>query len=188
MSREVLILSTGGTIEKSYCEAEGSLTNRSSQLERHLLTGLRLPKTSTQVREILAKDSLEMTTDDRQLISDEIQKYQKEGRGLVVLHGTDTMDLTLEHLCSQTPAFLSAVVFTGAMRPATLVDSDARQNFTEALLLAQFLPPGVYLSFHSQVFVAPGVRKNKALGSFEATGPAAQLSLALLSDDARAQL
>lgn len=176
MPSDVLILSTGGTIEKSYCESEGSLSNRSSQLKDHLLRGLRLPSTRLSVHEIMAKDSLDMTEADREIIAREIKSRQRLGLGMIVLHGTDTMDKTLSRVVDEVKC-LSPVVFTGAMRPATLVDSDARQNFVEALMLCQILPPGVYLSFHSQVFLAPWVKKNKDSGTFEPTDARADLKV-----------
>jgi L-asparaginase len=182
MPRDVLILSTGGTIEKSYCESEGSLSNRSSQLKDHLLRDLRLPTTRLSVHEIMAKDSLDMTEEDRDIIAREIRARQRKDLGLIVLHGTDTMDKTLARVTSHVGpgGFLSPVVFTGAMRPATLVDSDARQNFIEALLLCQILPPGAYLSFHSQVFLAPWVAKNRDTGTFEPTDAQADLKTGTL--------
>ena len=60
------------------------------------------------------------------------------------------------------------IVFTGAMKPMGFEDSDSNQNVTEALLAAKILSPGVYISFHNQVFELPNVRKNKEKRTFEA--------------------
>src|SRR4051812_16714514 len=97
MSNEILplyILTTGGTIEKIYDEFEGSLHNKDTIVKNKILQKLRLPYTEIQVKEIMAKDSLCMDDKDRASILDSIRTYSKLGHPIVVLHGTDTMDLT----------------------------------------------------------------------------------------------
>ena len=165
--KRIHILTTGGTIEKSYCEYEGDLKNRESLLERKLLQKLRLPYTEVNLKSLMAKDSLYMTDEDREVIRQGIQDLFAEGAPILVLHGTDTMADTLRFCFLNTPAPPVAVVFTGAMKPVGFDDSDAQQNFVEALVLAQYVNPGYYISFHNHLFPAPGVRKNKELGTFE---------------------
>jgi L-asparaginase len=63
-----------------------------------------------------------------------------------------------------TPA--NAVVLTGAMRPYAMKNTDATQNVTEALLAAQILAPGVYVSMHNRVLQFPGVIKDEIAGTF----------------------
>ena len=46
-------------------------------------------------------------------------------------------------------------------------DSDATQNVTEAILATKFCLPGVYISFHGELFDLPKVRKNKDKLTFE---------------------
>ncbi|MBK1878274.1 asparaginase domain-containing protein [Pelagicoccus mobilis] len=168
--KRILALTTGGTIEKSYCESDGTISNRESILHANLVQRLRLPHTQLEVCEIMAKDSLQMTDSDRQAISQKINEQSTGYDGIIVLHGTDTMEHTLRYCYKQTAEPPIPVVFTGAMKPAGFEDSDARQNVTEALLAAQILPPGLYISFHSQIFPAPNVRKNKKRLTFEPTG------------------
>jgi L-asparaginase len=64
------------------------------------------------------------------------------------------------------------IVFTGAMTPFGFEKSDALQNFTEALLACQLLPPGIYISMHNHVHPMPGVYKNREKGTFAAHPPA----------------
>ena len=90
----VIVLTTGGTFEKSYSEREGSLSNRESQLKHRLLSRLRLPNTEIEVHEIMAKDSLDMTDEDRQWILQKVTEYSKQNVPILVLHGTDTMEQT----------------------------------------------------------------------------------------------
>lgn len=165
--RRILALTTGGTIEKSYCESEGTIANRESILQAKLVQKLRLPHTEFSVCEIMAKDSLELSDSDRLRIASEIQTRFEAYDGIIVLHGTDTMDRTLQVCVDEISAPPIPIVFTGAMKPAEFEDSDARQNVTEAILASQFLPPGIYLSFHSQIFKAPMVRKDRSRLTFE---------------------
>ncbi|MCB0355706.1 MAG: asparaginase [Bdellovibrionales bacterium] len=165
--KKIWIFTTGGTIEKSYSEDEGSLANRESVLKQKLLEKLRLPYTQVCINTILAKDSLDMNDEDRQLIFQRIQQALNEADGIVVLHGTDTLDVTMRFCESRLPQPTKAIIFTGAMKPAGFDDSDAIQNFTEALYAAQVADPGYYLSFHGQLFKGTHIQKNKQLRTFE---------------------
>lgn len=165
--RRVNILTTGGTIEKSYCESDGSIKNQESQLKARLLSRLRLPYTDIWIEEVMTKDSLDMTDADREVIFQRIQKTLIDGSPIVVLHGTDTMEKTIAHCFQQLPTPPVAIVFTGAMTPAGFIDSDAQQNFTEALYASQIIEPGFYISFHGALFKAPHVRKNHKTLTFE---------------------
>ena len=167
-SQKVMILTTGGTIEKSYNEFDGSLKNRQSMLKSRLLAKLRLPHTVVDLVDVMAKDSLHMTEEDREKIWREISGQFNKEIPLVVLHGTDTMALTARYCfdrCNEPPV---AVVFTGAMKPMGFEDSDAPQNFTEAMAVCHLLDPGFYISFHNRVFKLPNVRKNRQRRTFEA--------------------
>lgn len=161
-------LTTGGTIEKTYDEREGTLENRESAVREWILGGLRLPYLEVQVRYVMSKDSLHMALSDRQFICDVIREEMLQVRPIIVLHGTDTVDQTMLHCFRSIEEFKVPVIFTGAMRPLELVDSDARQNVIEAMSASQLLPPGLYLSFHGRLFSGPWVRKNRVLKTFEA--------------------
>lgn len=189
--RPVIVFTTGGTIEKSYSEEDGTLSNRTSLLREVFLPTLRLPKTRLEFIEIMAKDSLEMTDDDRKVILDAVKSKLELGCPILILHGTDTMELTGHYLEKnlQPPENLSQktsdennetliesqqskplsvpIMLTGAMRPLTMLNSDAPQNFTEALTAVQLVPPGVYISFHNQVLKVPHATKNHSLKTFE---------------------
>ena len=58
------------------------------------------------------------------------------------------------------------IVFTGAMRPFELRDTDALQNLTEALLAVRLLDTGVYVAIHNRVLAFPGVVKDHGVGTF----------------------
>lgn len=165
--QDVTIITTGGTIEKTYNEFDGSLENRGTSIRNRILSKMRLPYTNIHVHPLLSKDSLYMTDEDRQLICQAIRSELSKGNPIVVLHGTDTMSVSAEYCHQQIRQPRVPVVFTGAMIPMGFEDTDASQNVTEALLAAKLLQPGFYISFHNQVFRVPNVRKNKELGTFE---------------------
>lgn len=165
--QDVIIITTGGTIEKTYNEFDGSLENRGTSIKNRILSKMRLPYTNITVYPVLSKDSLYMTDADRSLIATTIKDQMQQGCPIVVLHGTDTMSLTAETCVKDLGPPPVPVVFTGAMIPMGFEDSDAAQNVTEALLATKLLPPGFFISFHNQIFKVPQVRKNKEKGTFE---------------------
>lgn len=59
------------------------------------------------------------------------------------------------------------VIFTGAMRPLGFLNTDAHQNVTEAIYASKIVGPGVYISFHGELYEAPNVRKNYETRTFE---------------------
>lgn len=166
-SKDILIITTGGTIEKTYDEFDGSLENRGTSMKNRILSKLRLPYTNILVHPLLSKDSLYMDEEDRKLICQAIEADLNRGAPIVVLHGTDTMALSAEHCYRHLKNPKVAIVFTGAMIPMGFDDTDATQNVTEALLAAKLLPPGFYISFHNQIFKVPNVQKNKEKRTFE---------------------
>ncbi len=166
--KKIYILTTGGTIEKSYDESDGSLFNRSTIIRETIFRRLRLPYTEVEVISLMAKDSLDMVDQDREHIYNEIIKRSHDHIPIVVLHGTDTLEKTLRFCYQQNQGKIqTTVVFTGAMRPLGFDRSDADQNITEALCAAHLLPPGFYLSFHGEIFKAPHVSKNRQTRTFE---------------------
>jgi L-asparaginase len=126
---------------------------------QRMLRRLRLPHTRVHVRELMSKDSLELTDDDRAHICDTVKAVSAISKSVVVLHGTDTLALTGEALRGAIGAD-ARVVLTGAMRPYEMKRSDALQNLTEALLASAIVEPGVWCAFHGRVLAFPGVRKD----------------------------
>ncbi len=163
--RRVCILTTGGTIEKVYDEATGTLQNRGSIIAR-MLSELRLEGVEVSVRPVLSKDSLFMTDDDRALVLEAARGAEGMSDGVVILHGTDTLDRTGELIHASLPVPRVPIVLTGAMRPFEMKHSDALQNLTEALFATGVLPPGVYCVAHGRALRFPGVRKDRERGSF----------------------
>ena len=165
MKRRIALISTGGTIEKTYDELSGVLANQVSVLDFMLAT-LEIRGVSIQRVSLMNKDSLEMSDDDHGLIARVAGEQAAQHDGVVVVHGTDRLAVSGERVVALWGTPASPVAFTGAMRPYELRDSDALQNLTEALMAAQLLPAGVYVVMHGQVLQFPGVVKDPGQGSF----------------------
>lgn len=164
--RHVELITTGGTIEKTYDEVAQQLSNRGSIVQR-MITRLRLADTRVHIRELMSKDSLELTEADRELIVEATKAAMTLSDGVVILHGTDTLSITGESLHKKLGDSLTVpVVLTGAMRPFEMKRSDALQNLTEALLATELAEPGVYVACHGRVLAFPGVVKDVQKGTF----------------------
>jgi L-asparaginase len=171
----VALISTGGTIEKTFDELHGVLHNRVSVLDA-ILASLEIEGVAIERVPLMNKDSLEMTEADHDLIAATAAGQAARHDGVVIVHGTDRLTRTGERIhgllfgagAAAAPATGPAplpharkpIVLTGAMRPYELRRTDAVQNLTEALLAVQIVPPGVYVAMHNQVLAFPGVRKD----------------------------
>jgi L-asparaginase len=168
--RKITLITTGGTIEKTYDEQAGELVNRRS-IVRRMLDELRLEECEVNVLELMSKDSLVMTDADRGRIVEVVRAVCGCGdagdtTGVVILHGTDTLAVTGEKLYREVGEPKVPVVLTGAMRPFEMKRSDALQNLTEAIFATGLLPPGIYCSAHGRALSFPGIRKDTERGTF----------------------
>ncbi|MEK6799243.1 MAG: asparaginase [Planctomycetota bacterium] len=161
----VTIITTGGTIAKTFDEAHGTLHNQRPVIEG-IVAALRLPDLKLRYRHILSKDSLDLTNADRKLIADCVRTERDQADAVVIAHGTDTLAATGELLCREFPDPRVPLILTGAMRPWEFRDSDALQNLTEALLACRLASPGVYVAMHNRLLRFPGVVKDRDTLSF----------------------
>jgi len=167
--KRIALISTGGTIEKTYDDLSGVLANQVSVLDV-MLASLELRGVTIQRIALMNKDSLEMTAADHTLIAEVAARLARETDGVVVVHGTDRLSVSGERVVEIAGTPVTPIVFTGAMRPYELRATDALQNLTEALLAVQLVPPGVYVAMHDQVLQFPGVVKDRSKGTFVKPG------------------
>jgi len=178
--RQITLISTGGTIEKTYDEHAGTLTNRSSVVQE-MLRLLRHEDTQINTLQLMQKDSLDLTDADRQRILDAVRLVvgpatdpqsdpitdPNSCRGVIILHGTDTLCETGEWLHQALGDTLTVpVILTGAMRPFEMKRSDALQNLNEAIFAAGLLAPGIYVVAHGNALPFPGPKKDRERGTF----------------------
>lgn len=166
MSRKrIALISTGGTVEKTYDELDGVLHNSVSVLDvmlaSMLLEGVEIVRVP-----LMNKDSLAMTDEDHTLIANTAGSMSAAHDGVVIVHGTDRLARTGDRIAEVLDAPRVPIVLTGAMRPYMLRNTDAQQNLNEALLAVQILAPGVYCVIHNKVLRFPGVHKDHEKGTF----------------------
>jgi L-asparaginase len=158
----ILILTTGGTIDKAYFDALSEYQIVDSGIPA-LLKEARVALPIRMV-ELMRKDSLELTAEDRDLIASTARKAP-ESR-IVVTHGTDTMTETARVIAAKVPG--KTIVLTGALTPARFAETDAPFNLGMAFATAQVAAPGVWIAMSGQVFDGLGVRKDREAGQFVA--------------------
>jgi L-asparaginase len=159
----ILIITTGGTIDKVYFDAKSEFEVGQSVVGR-LLEQAHV-QAHMQIVELMRKDSLDLTDEDRALIRNTIEA--RDETRVVVTHGTDTMTTTAEAL---TGLAGKTIVLTGALAPARFAESDAVFNVGMAFGAVQALPPGVYIVMNGQVFRGDEVRKDRSRNAFVRIG------------------
>lgn len=157
----ILLIAAGGTFDKRYDEIRGQLGFGESHLPQALSDCRVTSPHRLQVLPLL--DSLDMVDADRERIA--LACREASEPGIVIVHGTDTMQLTAQTLAHA--RLDKTIVLTGAMVPLDIAGSDALFNLGYALALAQHLPAGVYVAMNGTLFNWDQVQKNRAAGRFE---------------------
>ena len=161
MNQAIAVLTTGGTIDKVYFDANSRFEVGDSVVAE-LLKQAHVNGTY-RIVEVMRKDSLEIEAQDRQAIVGAVQ--QCEETALVITHGTDTMAQTAQTLVLA-ELTQKTIVLTGSLSPARFAQSDATFNVGMAFAAVQSLPCGVYIVMNGQVFEAGKVRKDTANNKF----------------------
>ena len=158
--QELLIVTTGGTIDKIYFDDKSDFQVGEPQIGgilRELGVAFRFT-----VIPIIRKDSLHITDQDRQLMHQTISA--QSAKHILITHGTDSMVETAKALSSIQD---KTIVLTGALNPARFRGSDAEFNIGTAVGAVQSLPPGVYIAMNGRIWQRSEVRKNVAANRFE---------------------
>ena len=157
----IRIFITGGTFDKEYNELNGQLYFKDTHL--HDLLEMGRNKVPVEIRTLMMIDSLEMTTEDRDLIVHQCKQCEEDQ--IIITHGTDTIAEIARIIAEKIPD--KTIVLTGAMIPIKFGSSDGLFNLGSALAFAQTLKPGVYVAMNGRYFNWNNVQKNKETGIFE---------------------
>jgi L-asparaginase len=139
-----VILGTGGTIAGTAASAADNVGYTAAQLGVQVLVDAvpplaGLPLECEQVSQL---DSKDMSHAVWQRLAQRIAHHlaRDDVTGIVVTHGTDTLEET-SYFLHRVLAPAKPVVLTAAMRPATALQADGPQNLLDAVTVA--LAPGV---------------------------------------------
>ncbi|MFT7652087.1 MAG: L-asparaginase [Candidatus Azotimanducaceae bacterium] len=160
MQDHITVLTTGGTIDKVYFDANSAFEVGGSVVaeilkQAHVAAPI-------NIVELMRKDSLELDDDDRQQILSAVRTADTER--IVITHGTDTMTDTADVLGSVED---KVVVLTGSFAPARFAMTDAIFNIGLAFGAVQSLEHGVYIAMNGHIFMANQVLKNRETQRFE---------------------
>ena len=154
------VLAVGGTIDKVYFDALSEYhigAPAASEILQRVKANF-----DYEITQIISKDSLDMTDEDRCEILSAVQAHP--GQHVIITHGTDTMVDTGRVLKAATD---KTIVIMGAMAPAIMKLTDADFNLGVAVAAVQALPQGVYLCMNGRIYNVDRVVKNRAQGQFQ---------------------
>ena len=158
---KILIISTGGTFNKVYNSKTGALDidKSSNALKSIAFKWL----TEFEILNIIGKDSLEMTNHDRLELLSTI--HQSDYNKIIIVHGTDTMDVTAEYLADA--ELEKRIVLTGAMVPYAIEPTEATANLASAYGYLNALEnEGVFIAMNGVIDSYKNVKKNRKEGRF----------------------
>jgi L-asparaginase len=156
------ILNTGGTFNKRYNPLNGNMEVPFDNVALEVM--MKDFNNPLDMAGVLYKDSLEFTTEDRKMLASII--HADEEKRFVIIHGTDTMELTAEFL--DTIFDDRVIVLTGAMSPFEIDMVEASVNFGLSVGFAKGCEKnGVYLCMNGEIEPFGKLTKNRAVGRFE---------------------
>jgi len=157
---KIQIITTGGTIDKVYFDANSEYEIGGPVVGK-ILERMN-PSFDFEVTQVLQKDSLDLTEEDRELICATVTNSQYEQ--ILITHGTDGMVATAQALGDLDQ---KRVVLTGSMKPAAFAETDAIFNIGAAIGALNAVAPGVYIMMNGQLFTPDEVFKNYDTKRFE---------------------
>ena len=159
--KKILIISTGGTFNKVYNPKNGLLEiDKTSQALQTIASKWLC---EFEVLNLIGKDSLEMTNHDRLELLSTI--HQSDYHDIIIVHGTDTMDMTAEYLADA--ELEKTIVLTGAMTPYSIDPVEATANLASAYgYISALEKRGVYIVMNGVMDYYDKIKKNRNEGKF----------------------
>jgi L-asparaginase len=173
-ARSVLVIAAGGTISM---RGEGGAVPELDAAELVAAVPGLEAFAGLEARTFLNKPSAHLTLDDQLQICRLARDAARDGTGVVVTHGTDSLEETAV-LCDILHDADAPIVFTGAIRPASTPGADGPANLLDAVSVAASAEAsgmGVLVCFGGEIHHARGVRKTDTVSlvafSSPQTGP-----------------
>ena len=160
---KIIVLGTGGTIAGTAASAADATGYTAAQIGIEALVGAITAPLSLAIEteQVAQLDSKDMDHATWLRLAQRVTHHlaRADVAGIVVTHGTDTLEETAYFL-QRVLAPAKPVVLTGAMRPATSLQADGPQNLLDAVAVARAPGArGVVVVFAGRVFHGGEVRK-----------------------------
>jgi L-asparaginase len=157
----VVVLGTGGTIAGTAASAADNVGYVAAQRGVDALVGvLGAGAQALEAEQVAQLDSKDIDFAVWQRLAARVAHHlaRSEVAGIVITHGTDTLEETAYFL-HRVLAPGKPVVLTGAMRPASSLQADGPQNLQDAVAVARSGGRGVVVAFAGSVHTGADVRK-----------------------------
>ncbi len=168
---QITVITTGGTIDKDYGVGKGVRDLHIGPPFAKRFFQETFPETSFKFVEVCRKDSLDLTAQDRKLIVKACRAAKTQR--IIITHGTDTMLPTAECIDRSGVTRDHGIVMTGALRPASMQDSDAKSNLILAIAATIALERGIMIALNNRIHWWNECKKDSTTGEFVSTTKAA---------------
>jgi L-asparaginase len=158
---ELLIIQTGGTIDKQYPIKQGAYAFEFGDSAIPAMLARAKTRFAYRLLNPFSKDSQEIDENDRKLLSEIIRNAPE--RLVLISHGTDTLIETARYLLPQSN---KVIVLFGAFLPAAMKESDAEFQLGFALGSLFQAEPNVYIAMNGQLIQANNCIREPKTGSF----------------------
>ena len=182
-AQTLVIIGTGGTIAGASGSATDNVGYKAGSLSVESLVGAvpALALKKLEAEQLAQLDSKDMDHATWSRLARRVRAHldRPEVRGIVITHGTDTVEETA-YLLQRVLAPEKPVVLTAAMRPATAIQADGPQNLLDAVAVAEAEDVrGVVAVVAGKVWSGLELRKTHTyrLDAFEAGSDAGPLAV-----------
>lgn len=169
--KKIMLLGTGGTIAGKAVNSVETAMYEAGQINiKDLIQEIPVLESIAQIEceQVCNIDSADITLEIMVELRNKINKYlsREDIKGIVVAHGTDTLEETAYFL-NLTIASSKPVVLVGAMRPATAFSADGIMNMINAIYVAiseHSINKGVLVVMNDRIYAAREVSKTHTTG------------------------
>lgn len=146
MNQPILLIQTGGTIDKKYPQKANAYGFEIEEAAFHRILNKAKVKFDFETITLFRKDSQELTNEDRNQLLAFCKKtlYKK----IIVTHGTDTIRETAKFLANIEG---KTIVLTGSYLPECVIGSDADFNIGVSIGAINTLGNGTYIALHGLI-------------------------------------
>lgn len=148
---KILLLSTGGTIASRIDYRTGGVTPALTAAELNASVPELATMANIETEVLFSEYSENLLPDHWIKIAEKLDSYTRsEYEGIIIAHGTDTMQYTASALAFSLAGFPKPVVLVGSQRSSDRPSSDAALNLIAAAkFLIEVHAPGIFVVMHN---------------------------------------